>query len=124
MTRESSVGFQFARDITRTVTPIGATTNNRAGYLHATPERALTRIKAGLREVRERHPAAGCDFDRVGAGEPFERVRDSEAYLEWRAAEVERLGQRGEPRWTRYAYMRYAGQGFEVQVETGGHRDA
>jgi N-methylhydantoinase A len=32
-------------------------------------------------------------------------------------ADMERGGQVGEPRWSRYAQMRYAGQGFEIHVD-------
>jgi N-methylhydantoinase A len=32
-------------------------------------------------------------------------------------ADMQRHGQIGEPRWSRYAQMRYAGQGFEVKVD-------
>jgi N-methylhydantoinase A len=31
-------------------------------------------------------------------------------------AEISRVGQSGEPRWSRYAQMRYVGQGFEIHV--------
>ena len=35
-------------------------------------------------------------------------------------ANLERLGMAGEPRWSRYAYMRYAGQGYEVRTDLPG----
>ena len=32
-------------------------------------------------------------------------------------AEIARVGQDGEPQWSRYGQMRYVGQGFEIHVD-------
>ena len=35
-------------------------------------------------------------------------------------ADLSRLGMTGEPRWSRFAYMRYAGQGYEIRTDLPG----
>lgn len=87
--------------IPRVVVPAAAGVGSALGLLSAEP-----RIDVSATRVMRVAP------DNAGA---MAEVYDS---LRTRAeAELDQLGHGGEPRWARHAYMRHAGQGFEVHVD-------
>jgi len=87
--------------IPKVVVPFGAGVGSAIGLLAAD-----SRIDVSLTRVMQLDQS------------PWQGIRDIFADLEARAmTDVGQLGQQTTPRWSRSAYMRYAGQGFEVHVE-------
>ncbi len=83
------------------IVPYGAGVGSAVGLLEAD-----NRIDAALTRVIRIRPDAAADISAVYE-ELEARVR----------ADLARLGGAGAPRWSRYAYMRYVGQGYERKVD-------
>ena len=83
------------------IVPYGAGVGSAVGLLEAD-----NRIDAALTRVIRIRPDAAADISAVYE-ELEARVR----------ADLARLGGAGAPRWLRYAYMRYVGQGYERKVD-------
>ncbi len=83
------------------VVPHGAGVGSAVGLLAAD-----SKIDAALTRVIRIRPDAAAGIAAV-YGELEARVR----------ADLDRLGGAREPRWSRYAYMRYVGQGYERRVD-------
>jgi N-methylhydantoinase A len=84
------------------IVPSGAGVGSAMGLLQAEPRIDVT----ATRLVR-------LDAERSGR-----EIRDIYEELEARASQdARRMSPGGEPHWSRYAQMRYAGQGFEVHVD-------
>lgn len=87
------------------IVPFGAGVGSAIGLLQAAPkiEASVTRVLA-LDD-----PAAG------------QAIADVYAGLEARAkADLARLGAAGAPTWSRYGYLRYRGQGYEIRADLPG----
>lgn len=90
-----------ALGIPRVIVPHGAGVGSAFGLLQAE-----TRIDVSLTRV------TALDADAAPA------IAEIYATLEEQArADLDRLGMDGAPRWSRFAYMRYAGQGYEVRTD-------
>ncbi len=88
--------------IPQVIVPNGAGVGSAIGLLQAIPRIDVT----ATRVVR-------LDTDGV-----MPLVAELYVQLERQAREeMRRVGQTGEPQWSRYAQMRYAGQGFEIHVD-------
>lgn len=88
--------------IPQVIVPNGAGVGSAIGLLQATPRIDVT----ATRVVR---------LDTAGV---MSLVADLYVQLERQAREeMRRVGQTGEPQWSRYGQMRYAGQGFEIHVD-------
>jgi N-methylhydantoinase A len=83
------------------IVPYRAGIGSAIGLLDAEP-----RIDTTVTRVMRLGPESGSDIAAV--------YRTLEAQVR---KDLERHGQSGEPRWSRYAQMRYVGQGFEVHVD-------
>ncbi len=85
----------------RVIVPFGAGVGSAIGLLRAQP-----RIDASLTRVM---PVASGDEETMGGifAELERRVR----------ADLDRLGAGGEPQWSRYGYLRYQGQGYEIRAD-------
>ena len=81
------------------IVPMGAGVGSAMGLLQAAP-----RIDVSTTKVMELNAAAGPTMAAVFAALEVRALKD-----------LDRLGE-GTPQWSRHGYMRYAGQGFEVQV--------
>ena len=93
-----------ALGIPRVIVPYGAGVGSAVGLLQAD-----AKIDLSLTRVMELTPDSGAS------------IAEIYAELERRAArDLDRLGMEGAPVWSRYAYMRYAGQGYEVRVDLPG----
>ncbi len=91
---------RLARALGTVIVPFGAGVGSAVGLLEAD-----AKIDVSMTRVIEVTPETGEAFAEVYC------------QLEVRAqALLARLGTPVEPRWLRYAYMRYAGQGFELRV--------
>jgi N-methylhydantoinase A len=90
-----------ALGIPRVIVPHGAGVGSAFGLLQADPRIDVSQTRV-LTLDAEAAPAIAAIY----------------AELEAQArADLERLGMAGAPRWSRYAYMRYAGQGYEVRTD-------
>jgi N-methylhydantoinase A len=90
-----------ALGIPQVIVPHGAGVGSAFGLLQAEPriDVSLTRVLA------------------LDTNAP-EAIAEIFAELELQAgADLKRLGMAGTPRWSRFAYMRYAGQGYEVRTD-------
>ena len=86
--------------IPKVIIPAGAGVGSAVGLLEAEP-----RIDTSLTQVLK------LDSNSTN---PIKEIYDK---LEMRAkSDIKRLGVKGNPIWTRHAYMRYVGQGFEISV--------
>jgi N-methylhydantoinase A len=88
----------------RVIVPFGAGVGSAIGLLRAEPkiETSMTRVMA---------VEAGCE----------EAIQTLYHQLQQRAeADLSRLGVAGEPRWHRYGYLRYRGQGYEIRADLPG----
>jgi N-methylhydantoinase A len=91
--------------VPQVVVPNGAGVGSAIGLLQATP-----RIDVSTTRVL-----------RLDAPDVLSAIADLYRKLEAQArSEIARVGQSGEPQWSRYAQMRYVGQGFEIHVELPG----
>lgn len=91
--------------VPQVIVPAGAGVGSAIGLLQATPRIDVT----ATRVLRLDAPAAVDAISQLYQG------------LEQQArAELARGGQTEEPQWSRYAQMRYAGQGFEIHVDLPG----
>ena len=91
--------------IPQVVVPNGAGVGSAIGLLQATP-----RIDVSTTRVL-----------RLDAADAPKAIEELYRQLEEQArAEIARVGQSGEPQWSRYAQMRYVGQGFEIHVDLPG----
>ena len=91
--------------IPQVVVPNGAGVGSAIGLLQATP-----RIDVSTTRVL-----------RLDAGDAPKAIAELYRQLEEQArTEIARVGQSGEPKWSRYAQMRYVGQGFEIHVDLPG----
>jgi N-methylhydantoinase A len=91
--------------VPQVVVPNGAGVGSAIGLLQATP-----RIDVSTTCVLRLDTA-----DAPASIEKLYRKLEAQA-----RAEIARVGQNGEPRWSRYAQMRYVGQGFEIHVDLPG----
>jgi N-methylhydantoinase A len=91
--------------IPQVVVPNGAGVGSAIGLLQATP-----RIDVSTTRVLRLDTA-----DALTSIEQLYRKLEAQA-----RAEIARVGQSGEPQWSRYAQMRYVGQGFEIHVDLPG----
>lgn len=90
-----------ALGIPKVIVPYGAGVGSAIGLLEAN-----SKIDASLTRVL---PVEG------GSTAAIARIYEE---LEQRAyADLERLGAAEQPTWSRFAYMRYAGQGYEIRVD-------
>ncbi|MBH67117.1 MAG: methylhydantoinase [Rhodospirillaceae bacterium] len=86
--------------IPKVIIPAGAGVGSAVGLLEAEP-----RIDTSLTQVLK------LDSNSTN---PIKEIYDK---LEMRAkSDIKRLGVKGNPIWSRHAYMRYVGQGFEISV--------
>lgn len=83
------------------IIPYGAGVGSAVGLLEAD-----NKIDATLTRVTRIRPDAAADIAAV--------YEELEARVQ---ADLARLGRAEEPRWSRYAYMRYVGQGYERKVD-------
>jgi N-methylhydantoinase A len=88
--------------VPQVVVPNGAGVGSAIGLLQATP-----RIDVSTTRVLRLDTA-----DAPASIEELYRKLETQA-----RAEIARVGQSGEPHWSRYAQMRYVGQGFEIHVD-------
>lgn len=88
--------------VPQVIVPNGAGVGSAIGLLQATP-----RIDVSTTRVL-----------RLDAPDAPEAIEELYRQLEDQArAEIARVGQSGEPQWSRYTQMRYVGQGFEIHVD-------
>jgi N-methylhydantoinase A len=87
--------------IPRVIVPYGAGVGSAVGLLQAD-----AKIDVSLTRVLDLNQSATPAIAAIYA--------ELEAQAK---TDLKRLGMAGEPRWSRYAYMRYAGQGYEVHTD-------
>jgi len=93
-----------ALGVPQVIVPHGAGVGSAFGLLQAEP-----RIDVSQTRVLTLEEVAASNISGIYAD------------LETQArADLERLGMAGEPRWLRFAYMRYAGQGYEIRTDLPG----
>ncbi|MBS0537164.1 MAG: hydantoinase/oxoprolinase family protein [Proteobacteria bacterium] len=83
------------------IVPLGAGVGSAVGLLQADP-----RFDVSVTKVLHMDRASDADVAAIFAG-----------LREQAGRELSHLNVPGKVRWSRYAYMRYAGQGFEIQVD-------
>ena len=93
-----------ALGIPEVIIPFGAGVGSAVGLLEAD-----SKVDATLSRVIRIRPEAAADIAAV--------YQELEARIR---ANLDRLGRSGSPIWSRYAYMRYVGQGYERKVDLPG----